>query len=44
MGKPKKSSGKKAPKDLNVKDATAVKGGIVITKTTDSSSTPLFQK
>ena len=27
MGKPKKSSGKKTPKDLKVKDANEVKGG-----------------
>jgi hypothetical protein len=44
MGKPKKSSGKKTPKDLNVKRATTVKGGIPITKPTDTSSPPLLQK
>ena len=29
MGKPKKSSGKKKPKDLTAKDANAVKGGLI---------------
>jgi len=29
MGKPKKSSGKKGSKDLTVKNANAVKGGII---------------
>jgi hypothetical protein len=29
MGKPKKGSGKKTSKDLTVKNATAVKGGLI---------------
>jgi hypothetical protein len=28
MGKPKKTSSKRAPKDLAVKDAKAIKGGV----------------
>ena len=32
MGKPKKTSSKKAPKDLAVKDGQTVKGGSVISE------------
>ena len=40
MDKPKKSD-KTTPKDLVVKDASVVKGGITVTKTVDKESTSL---
>jgi type VI protein secretion system component Hcp len=43
MGKPKKTSGKKTPKDLNVKTPNEVKGGLVITKTVDKATPNLMK-
>lgn len=42
MGKPQKSSGKKMPKDLKAKDATAVKGGAFTITTKINKASPIL--